>query len=127
MAGCAEQGLDDVLRERVAGERPVLGICLGLQLALEHSRGGRRRRGPRDPARPVGAAARGPRAADRLGARSSRGGDAYYFAHSYAAETPCGDRVSEGIVAEAAPGRFLGVQFHPEKSGAAGARYLDRQ
>ena len=31
------QGLDEALRERVAGERPVLGICLGLQLALEWS------------------------------------------------------------------------------------------
>jgi imidazoleglycerol phosphate synthase glutamine amidotransferase subunit HisH len=27
-------------------------------------------------------------------------------------------------VAEARQGSFLGVQFHPEKSGAAGARYL---
>ena len=32
---------------------------------------------------------------------------------------------SEGFVAEARSGSFLGVQFHPEKSGAAGARYLD--
>jgi imidazoleglycerol phosphate synthase glutamine amidotransferase subunit HisH len=30
-----------------------------------------------------------------------------------------------GLVAEARSGSFLGVQFHPEKSGAAGARYLD--
>ena len=53
-------------------------------------------------------------------------GTAYYFAHSYAAETPCATAWSEGIVAEARSGAFLGVQFHPEKSGAAGARYLDR-
>ncbi len=53
-------------------------------------------------------------------------GVAYYFAHSYAAETPCATAWSEGIVAEARSGSFLGVQFHPEKSGAAGARYLDR-
>ena len=53
-------------------------------------------------------------------------GTAYYFAHSYAAETPCATSWSEGIVAEARSGSFLGVQFHPEKSGAAGARYLDR-
>ena len=31
------QGIDDELRERVAEGRPVLGICLGLQLALGHS------------------------------------------------------------------------------------------
>ena len=52
-------------------------------------------------------------------------GTAYYFAHSYAAETPHATAWSEGIVAEARSGSFLGVQFHPEKSGAAGARYLD--
>jgi glutamine amidotransferase len=51
-------------------------------------------------------------------------GDTYYFAHSYAAVTPCATAWSEGIVAEARSGSFVGVQFHPEKSGAAGARYL---
>jgi imidazoleglycerol phosphate synthase glutamine amidotransferase subunit HisH len=33
---------------------------------------------------------------------------------------------SEGIVAAARLGSFVGVQFHPEKSGAPGARYLER-
>jgi imidazole glycerol-phosphate synthase subunit HisH len=54
------------------------------------------------------------------------GGTAYYFAHSYAAETPAASATSEGIVAEARLGSFVGVQFHPEKSGAAGARFLTR-
>jgi imidazoleglycerol phosphate synthase glutamine amidotransferase subunit HisH len=31
------------------------------------------------------------------------------------------------VVAEARYGSFVGVQFHPEKSGAAGARYLEEQ
>ena len=53
-------------------------------------------------------------------------GTAYYFAHSYAVETPAATAWSDGLVAEARSGSFLGVQFHPEKSGAAGARYLDR-
>lgn len=30
-------GLGDVLKEAVARERPVLGICLGCQIMLEHS------------------------------------------------------------------------------------------
>src|SRR5690349_22383817 len=37
MAELRAQGLDEVLRRRVADDRPVLGICLGLQLSLEHS------------------------------------------------------------------------------------------
>jgi imidazoleglycerol phosphate synthase glutamine amidotransferase subunit HisH len=54
-------------------------------------------------------------------------GDDFYFAHSYAAETPAAVAHSEGVVAAAESGSFLGVQFHPEKSGAAGARFLDQQ
>ena len=37
MDGLRERGLDNVLRDRVQNDRPVLGICLGLQLALEES------------------------------------------------------------------------------------------
>src|SRR5439155_334116 len=48
----------------------------------------------------------------------------FYFAHSYAVATPYATAWSEGIVAEARSGSFVGCQFHPEKSGAAGARYL---
>jgi glutamine amidotransferase len=53
-------------------------------------------------------------------------GETFYFAHSYAADTPAATARSEGVVAEARSGSFLGVQFHPEKSGAAGARFLAR-
>ena len=52
-------------------------------------------------------------------------GGAFYFAHSYAAETAHATAWSEGIVAEARLGSFVGCQFHPEKSGALGARYLE--
>ena len=53
-------------------------------------------------------------------------GTAYYFAHSYAAVTPAAVATSEGIVAEVEWGGFTGVQFHPEKSGSAGAAWLKR-
>ncbi len=115
------RGLDVELRRRVAAGLPVLGICLGLQLALDWSeedggvdglgllpgRAVRLRRG-RVP---------------RIG-WAEVDGDAYYFAHSYAVETPAASAWSEGVVAETRAGSFVGVQFHPEKSGAAGARYL---
>jgi imidazole glycerol phosphate synthase glutamine amidotransferase subunit len=112
-----------VLRARVADERPVLGICLGLQLALEHSEedGGVDGLGIL-PGRSVRLTeGRVP----RIGWAEVEG-VAYYFAHSYAADTPFATSWSEGIVAEVRSGAFLGVQFHPEKSGAPGARYLDR-
>ena len=122
MAELRKQGLDDVLRARIADERPVLGICLGLQLALEHSEedGGVNGLGIL-PGRSVRLTeGRVP----RIG-WAEVDGTAYYFAHSYAAETPHATAWSEGIVAEVRSGAFLGVQFHPEKSGAPGARYLD--
>ncbi|HTO24645.1 MAG TPA: hypothetical protein VMJ49_02015, partial [Gaiellaceae bacterium] len=53
-------------------------------------------------------------------------GNAYWFAHSYTAETAAATATSEGFVAVVEDGAFTGVQFHPEKSGAAGARFLER-
>jgi imidazole glycerol phosphate synthase glutamine amidotransferase subunit len=123
MGELRRQGIDDTLRARVHDGRAVLGICLGLQLALEHSQedGGVEGLGL--------LAGRSMRLTEgrvpRMG-WAEVDGTAYYFAHSYACETPHATAWSEGIVAEARAGSFLGVQFHPEKSGAAGARYLDR-
>jgi glutamine amidotransferase len=125
MAGLSERGLDDALRDRVAAGGPTLGICLGLQLALEKSEedGGVAGLGIL-PGRAVRIAeGRVPRIGWALVEPS---GEAFYFAHSYAADTPAATASSEGIVAIAEAGSFLGVQFHPEKSGAAGARMLER-
>lgn len=126
MAGLRATGLDDALRERVAAGGPTLGICLGLQLALEESEedGG------------VPGLGLLPGRAERLRegrvprmgwARVEPWDEDFYFAHSYVAETPAAVARSEGVVAAAESGSFLGVQFHPEKSGAAGARFLDQQ
>jgi imidazole glycerol phosphate synthase glutamine amidotransferase subunit len=120
MAGLRERGLDEVLRERT---KPILGICLGLQLALESSEedGG------------VDGLGIVPGRAVRL--RDGRvprigwamvGDDAYWFAHSYVAESPAVTATSEGLAAVVEHGSFTGVQFHPEKSGPAGARFLER-
>jgi imidazole glycerol phosphate synthase glutamine amidotransferase subunit len=123
MDGLRRRNLDNALRARTAAARPVLGICLGLQLALEESE------------EDGGVAGLGlvPGRAVRL--REGRvprigwaplddGGDTYWYAHSFVAETPATTATSEGLAAVVEHGSFTGVQFHPEKSGAAGARFL---
>jgi imidazole glycerol phosphate synthase glutamine amidotransferase subunit len=125
MAVLRERGLDEALRARVSGGGATLGICLGLQLALERSDedGGVQGLG----LLPGHAVRLREGRVPRIGwAQVEPAGEAYYFAHSYAAETPSASATSEGIVAEARSDSFLGVQFHPEKSGAAGARFLKR-
>ena len=148
MAELRRGGLDEALRARVREGRPVLGICLGLQLALEESeedggvRGlglvpGRavRLRDGRVPRIGWAAVAKSNLTSVRL--RSSPDdrnqvetwlpdGEAFWFAHSYAAESPATVATSEGVAAIVEHGSFTGVQFHPEKSGAAGARFLER-
>src|SRR5207237_7769861 len=94
-------GLDDALRQRLADERPVLGICLGLQLAVDWSEedGGVDGLGllPGNAVRVQ--AARVP----RIG-WAEVDGTAFYFAHSYAVETPSATACADGLVAEARHG-----------------------
>jgi len=136
--GLAATGLDDALRERVATGRPVFGICVGMQLLF----------GPSDEGggglEILGGSVRRLQARtvphmgwNKLDASDSstivRGldGEDVYFAHSYAAE-PDDDSVvvavadHEGrVVAAVERDGVAGVQFHPERSGAAGARLLE--
>jgi glutamine amidotransferase len=125
MEGLKARGTDVVLRERHAAGRPILGICLGLQLALDESE---------EDGGVVGLGLVPGRAVrlhservPRIGwAQVDPGGEAFWFAHSYAAETEATVARSEGVSAIVEHGSFTGVQFHPEKSGAAGARFLER-
>jgi imidazole glycerol-phosphate synthase subunit HisH len=115
----------DVLRERHAAGRAILGICLGLQLALDESE---------EDGVVEGLAIVPGRAVRLHGDRVPRigwasvdpSGEAYWFAHSYEAKTDATVATSEGHSAIVEHGSFTGVQFHPEKSGAAGARFLEQ-
>ena len=111
------------LAERVRANGPVLGICLGLQLALEASE------------EDGGVLGLGLIAGDVTRLREGRvprlgweivepWGEAFYFAHSYAANTPYATASADGVTAAVEHGSFLGVQFHPEKSGPAGLDFL---
>jgi glutamine amidotransferase len=145
-----EQGLDELLIERVRAGTPVLGICLGMQLAFERSselggadglgivRGEVRALEAGDLKLPhIGwnevcltgpaAAASGPgsRLIADLPERC-----AFYHVHSFA-PVPADAQDVLGTAEYGAPfvtavqhGSFYGVQFHPEKSSAAGLRLL---
>ena len=137
LAGLETRGLDEALRDRAAAQRPLLGICVGMQLLFEESEEGgmglgllrghvRRLRARRVPH--MGWNALEVRDGSELFAGLA--GTDVYFAHSFACEPADSEVVAastdhEGpLVAAVAHGVLAGVQFHPERSGAAGATLL---
>lgn len=120
--------------------QPVLGICLGMQLLFENSGEGNvtslgllRGRVARLPETPgVTVPHMGWNTIEVT--RDSpllRGIDAtarFYFVHSYAApvtdDTVASATHGTRFAAVVQRGNFTGVQFHPERSGAAGAKLL---
>ena len=130
-------GLDEALRERVAAGRPVAAICVGLQLLFGASDEGGEGLGLL--ARPGSAAARArvPHMGwNTLACRRPSAlldgldGADVYFAHSYAGGRPTRTIARQvdhdGPLVAAVEARPLaGAQFHPERSGRAGARVLE--
>jgi imidazole glycerol-phosphate synthase subunit HisH len=143
MANLERLGLAELIRERVAAGTPVLGICLGMQLAFERS------------SEMGGGAGLGliagevrPLVADGLklphigwnqvsfaGPPTPLTRDlpercAFYHVHSLApvpsdpADVLGTAEYGERFVTAIHRGSFYGVQFHPEKSSAAGLRML---
>jgi imidazole glycerol-phosphate synthase subunit HisH len=143
IASLRRSGLEEVVRRFIADERPVFGICVGMQLLYDGSEEGdepglgllpgRVERFPAgavvphlgwDVVHPAAGAEEDPLLAGVAGER-------LYFVHAYYAvpddpghvvgrcayggvDFPC--LVREGSV--------VGTQFHPEKSGPVGARLL---
>ena len=143
MENLRELGLDELLRERVAEGMPLLGICLGLQLAFDSSveRGGAAGLGivPGE----VHALQTGTLKLPHIGwnaVRFTRPDSpllaslpdrcAFYHVHSFA-PVPFEEQdilataeYGQQFVTAVQRGSFYGVQFHPEKSSAAGLRLL---
>jgi len=138
MAGIRAVGGDDVVRERVADGRPVLGICVGMQVLYdvgdEHGvetegigvLSGRVRRltAPILPHMGWNTVSVQPDTQLFDGVADER----FYFVHSYGV-APNGAPVTlaehgEAFVAAVERGSLVATQFHPEKSGAAGLRLL---
>lgn len=141
MERLADLGLDGAVERAVDGGRPLLGICLGLQLLFEFSeeQGGSSGLGIL-PGRVVGLQAEGLKVphigwarvawnADSPLRRGIPDDEAFYFVHSFVAEPTEADLLataSYGPTFACAVGRngIFGVQFHPEKSSGAGLRLL---
>jgi glutamine amidotransferase len=119
---------------------PVLGICLGMQLLFDHSDEGdtaclgiiggrieRMRAAPGLPVPHMGWNSLMPKIEDALLA-GVEPNDRYYFVHGFAAGLCQGTLASvqygDELCAVVRRDNFRGVQFHPERSSAAGARIL---
>lgn len=141
----AQTGLDAALCAEAARGKPVLGICLGMQMLFDRSleygehkglglipgevvpMAGRLPEGLKIPH--IGWNALAIRKPDHPLMKYTESGDCVYFVHSfYAAD--CADSVIAtaeygiDVTAAVAKGNVMGCQFHPEKSGTVGLGIL---
>lgn len=143
MTGLRDIGGEQIIAKRLAAGRPVLGVCVGMQILFT--------RGVEFGVQTEGCA-QWPGAVTRLdapviphmgwnvvdaaeGSTLFRGLDAdtrFYFVHSYAAQVWEGDSDAKltwathqvPFLAAVEDGPLSATQFHPEKSGDAGATLL---
>lgn len=137
MENLREASLVDVIKQL---RRPVLGICVGMQIMCRHSEEGdaeciglfdaRVKRFQATPDLKV------PHMGwNKIGNLETRlfknisGGEYVYFVHSYYPEL-CPDTIATSVHGEMFSAalkyeNFYGTQFHPEKSGDVGERIID--
>jgi imidazole glycerol-phosphate synthase subunit HisH len=153
MAALDRLDLIDVIREVARQQKPLLGICLGMQLLLDESEEfgmthglglisgriipvpsktnlGTMQKIPHIGWAPLRPSPANSNWADTVLMDNCRG-DAMYFVHSYMASGLCpSDLVADCeygghmIPAVIRRGNTTGCQFHPEKSGEAGLKIL---
>ena len=141
----AQTGLDAALCAEAARGKPVLGICLGMQMLFDRSleygehkglglipgevvpMAGRLPEGLKIPH--IGWNALAIRKPDHPLMKYTESGDCVYFVHSFYA-SDCADSVIAtaeygiDVTAAVAKGNVMGCQFHPEKSGTVGLGIL---
>ena len=141
MNALSARGFDALVRKRVAEGAPLLGVCVGMQMLFDESEEfgktlglgllrGRVRRFNDDLLVPqVGwNQVRQPRAHPLLDGIEDL--SFFYFVHSYYCEPDDPEIVigetdyGSAYASVVAHGQICGVQFHPEKSQAAGLRLL---
>jgi imidazole glycerol phosphate synthase glutamine amidotransferase subunit len=135
-----DAGLQRLVRGWVDDGRPLLGVCVGMQILYEH--------GEESPGTPglgllAGTVRRLPAGVriPHMGWNTVEAtrddpilegvaGRQCYFVHSYAADPSDDGHVvatadyGSGVAAVVRAGAVVGTQFHPEKSGDVGARLL---
>ncbi len=149
MGNVVRQGLLPFLREYLSSDRPFLGICVGMQLLFSGSEEFGRHEGigffpgnvvrfPGDMPAPDGGVLKVPHmgwnevevVGDPPAFRGIPSGTYFYFVHSYYAvpsvtgDVTCRSTYGAQFAAAVGRGNRLAVQFHPEKSQAAGLRLL---
>ena len=139
-----QSGLDAVIRREAAAGKPIMGICLGMQMLFEKSYEYGEHAGlgllkgavvPMEGVIPpslkiphIGWNALRFQRESRL-FRYIREGDCVYFVHSFYA-SDCEDSViataeyGAALTAAVEKGNVMGCQFHPEKSGDVGLAIL---
>jgi glutamine amidotransferase len=135
MRGVRSGGLEQAIHQVVASGRPVLGVCLGLQILFEGSDEGEDAGLGILPGRieRLAGAVKVPHmgwnrvewTAEHPIAAAVPNGSHFYFVHSFAlpADHPSAVGVTEygrPFTAAVAVGNVFATQFHPEKSGEAG-------
>ena len=138
-----QSGLDEFVRRQAAAGKPLLGICLGMQLLFEKSYEYGIHVGLgllQGQVVPMAGRIPGSLKIPHMGwnalklekeSRLLRDGEYVYFVHSYFAihcEPSLAATAEYGIPITAAveQGNVFGCQFHPEKSGDAGLAILKR-
>ena len=140
-----DRGLDEALKEAFRSGTPILGICLGAQIILEHTEeddrdclgliaGECRRFVPEDPSLKVphmgwnGVEMKQPHPL----LRDIKDGDEFYFVHSYYA-APANEENIFGVTdyggdfcSALGTANLFATQFHLEKSGELGLLVLAR-
>lgn len=132
-----DTGLDGYLRQAASINRPLLGICLGMQLLAEESHELGHSTGLGILPGRVVPLGEGPwhigwNTLDCVGddpAFRSSDGESFYFNHSFMlVDAPdciaAVARLPQPVTAAVRRGRVAGLQFHPEKSQRAGMRLL---